>query len=74
MTSISTNFSQLWLRIWKIGKKFKIFNTNNLWFKIDAVDRLCKSGEIDDMEVIVNGKTLANGKFIPFLEISGFYH
>merc|ERR1712147_300258 len=45
----------------KSVSKFKIFNTNNLWLRIDAVDRLCQNGQIDDMEIIVNEKTLSNG-------------
>ena len=47
----------------KSVSKFKIFNTNNLWLRLDAVDRLCKNGKIEDMEIIVNEKTLSNGKF-----------
>ena len=50
----------------KSVSKFKIFNTNNLWLRIDAVDRLCQNGQIEDMEIIVNEKTLANGKFDAF--------
>ena len=46
----------------KSVSKFKIFNTNNLWLRLDAVDRLCKNGKIEDMEIIVNEKTLSNGK------------
>ena len=46
----------------KSVSKFKIFNTNNLWLRVDAVDRLCKSGQIEDMEIIVNEKTLSNGR------------
>lgn len=45
----------------KSVSKFKIFNTNNLWLRLDAVDRLCKNGKIEDMEIIVNEKTLSNG-------------
>ena len=48
----------------KSVSKFKIFNTNNLWLRLDAVDRLCKNGKIEDMEIIVNEKTLSNGKFL----------
>ena len=50
----------------KSVSKFKIFNTNNLWLRIDAVDRLCQNGQIDDMEIIVNEKTLSNGEDHPF--------
>jgi len=48
--------------------KFKIFNTNNLWCRVDAVDRLCKNGQIEDMEIIVNEKTLSNGTNVIQLE------
>ena len=56
----------------KSVSKFKIFNTNNLWLRVDAVDRLCKSGQIEDMEIIVNEKTLSNGnhQIEPDLELS----
>lgn len=37
-------------------KKFKIFNTNNLWIDLKAVKRLIERQEFD-MEVIVNIKT-----------------
>ena len=49
----------------KSVSKFKIFNTNNLWLRIDAVDRLCQNGQIEDMEIIVNEKTLSNGEDYP---------
>lgn len=52
----------------KSVSKFKIFNTNNLWCRVDAVDRLCRSGQIEDMEIIVNEKTLSNGTNVIQLE------
>lgn len=52
----------------KSVSKFKIFNTNNLWLRLDAVDRLCKNGKIEDMEIIVNEKTLSNGTNVIQLE------
>lgn len=52
----------------KSVSKFKIFNTNNLWMRLDAVSRLCKSGQIDDMEIIVNEKTLGSGTNVIQLE------
>ena len=36
-------------------KKFKIFNTNNLWARLDAVDRLLSNTNLD-FEVIANKK------------------
>ncbi|KAK9891087.1 hypothetical protein WA026_013410 [Henosepilachna vigintioctopunctata] len=48
-------------------KKFKYFNTNNLWVKLDAIDRVLKQGVLD-MEVIVNNKHLDNGLNIIQLE------
>lgn len=36
-------------------KKFKVFNTNNLWARLDAIDRLLSSTELS-FEVIVNKK------------------
>ena len=52
----------------KSVSKFKIFNTNNLWCRIDAVERLCKNGQIEDMEIIVNEKTLSSGTNVIQLE------
>jgi UTP--glucose-1-phosphate uridylyltransferase len=37
-------------------KKFKIFNTNNLWLNLKAVKRVLASKELD-LEIIVNHKT-----------------
>ena len=39
----------------KSVSKFKIFNTNNLWMKMSAVQRLSDSSDLD-MEVNVNNK------------------
>lgn len=44
----------------KSVKKFKIFNTNNLWMQLSSIADLVSSSSID-MEVIVNQKTLDNG-------------
>jgi len=52
----------------KSVSKFKIFNTNNLWMRLDAVDRLCKNGKIEDMEIIINEKSLSNGTNVIQLE------
>lgn len=35
--------------------RFKIFNTNNLWAKLSAIDRLIKEGKMN-MDVITNKK------------------
>ncbi|GFX71633.1 UTP--glucose-1-phosphate uridylyltransferase [Trichonephila clavipes] len=39
----------------KSVKKFKIFNTNNLWIKLEGISRLVSVGGLD-MEIIVNPK------------------
>ncbi|XP_042906880.1 UTP--glucose-1-phosphate uridylyltransferase [Parasteatoda tepidariorum] len=44
----------------KSVKKFKIFNTNNLWIKLGAIARLVKEDSLN-MEVIVNPKHLDSG-------------
>lgn len=41
-------------------KKFKIFNTNNLWARLDAIDELLSSKNAD-FEVIANKKSLNGG-------------
>lgn len=51
----------------KSVKKFRIFNTNNLWMKLGAIHRLVKQRALH-MEVIVNRKTLDNGVNIIQLE------
>jgi UTP--glucose-1-phosphate uridylyltransferase len=48
--------------------KFKIFNTNNLWINLKAIDRLMKVPEGMHMEVIVNDKMLGNGQKVIQLE------
>lgn len=50
---------------------FKIFNTNNLWVRLDQVGPLVASGRLaDEMDVIVNRKTLGDGKTVIQLEIA----
>eukprot|EP00123_Amoebidium_parasiticum_P012074 comp21094_c0_seq1/m.28473 comp21094_c0_seq1/g.28473 ORF comp21094_c0_seq1/g.28473 comp21094_c0_seq1/m.28473 type:complete len:493 (-) comp21094_c0_seq1:387-1865(-) len=44
-------------------KKFRIFNTNNLWMKLNAVDRLVRANELN-MEIIINDKTLDGQKIV----------
>lgn len=51
----------------KSVKTFKFFNTNNLWVKLDAIERVLNRGSLD-MEIIVNNKALANGLNIVQLE------
>ena len=36
-------------------KKFKVFNTNNLWANLQAMDRLLSSGKMD-LDVLINRK------------------
>lgn len=51
----------------KSVKKFKIFNTNNLWIKLDEIKKLVESGTLE-MDVIVNHKNLDNNTNIIQLE------
>jgi len=51
----------------KSVKTFKFFNTNNLWIKLDAIDRVLDEGSLS-LEVIVNNKTLENNLNIIQLE------
>merc|ERR1712200_300083 len=51
----------------KSEKKFNVFNTNNLWMRLDAVRNNIQEG-ILDMEIIVNPKTLDNGLNVYQLE------
>jgi len=39
-------------------KKFKIFNTNNLWFKISAIKDVVESGVLSNVDIIPNEKTV----------------
>ena len=48
-------------------KKFKIFNTNNLWMRLSTIDKLVKSNSID-MEIIINHKHLEYGLNVIQLE------
>jgi UTP--glucose-1-phosphate uridylyltransferase len=48
-------------------KKFKIFNTNNIWVSLSAIDRLEKESGMKDMDVIINYKSLC-GKPVVQLE------
>jgi UTP--glucose-1-phosphate uridylyltransferase len=44
----------------KSVKKFKIFNTNNLWISLQGIQKIISDNTLD-MDVIVNNKTLDNG-------------
>jgi UTP--glucose-1-phosphate uridylyltransferase len=48
-------------------KKFMIFNTNNLWVRLDAIKRLVESGALVSMDVIPNQKAV-NGLAVLQLE------
>ena len=48
-------------------KKFKIFNTNNLWINLKAIKRVLDNQTLS-LEIIVNGKTLDNGAKVIQLE------
>lgn len=51
----------------KSVSKFRIFNTNNLWSKLEAIKRVIEHNELE-MEVIVNAKHLDRGVDIIQLE------
>lgn len=51
----------------KSVKKFKIFNTNNMWISLSAVKRLVQADAFRDMDIIVNPK-IEGGKSIVQLE------
>lgn len=48
-------------------KKFKVFNTNNLWANLQAMDRLLSSGKMD-LDVLINRKILDDGVTVIQLE------
>jgi len=48
-------------------KKFKIFNTNNLWVRLDAIKRLVDSNVLNEMDIIQNHKSV-NGVGVIQLE------
>lgn len=51
----------------KSVKKFKFFNTNNLWAKLSAIKRILTENSLN-MEIIVNPKVLENGMSVIQLE------
>lgn len=48
-------------------RKFKFFNTNNLWIKLNAIDRILSKKSMD-LEITVSSKTLKNNISIIQLE------
>lgn len=50
-------------------KKFKIFNTNNLWINLKAMERVLRENLLDDIDIIINPK-VHEGKSILQLEIA----
>ncbi|KAK3912040.1 UTP--glucose-1-phosphate uridylyltransferase [Frankliniella fusca] len=51
----------------KSVKTFKFFNTNNLWVKLSAIDRVLSENSMN-IEIIVNNKSLDNGLNVIQLE------
>ncbi|GJE94458.1 UTP--glucose-1-phosphate uridylyltransferase [Phanerochaete sordida] len=51
----------------KSVRKFKIFNTNNLWIKLSALKRIMENGEME-LDIIVNPKTTDDGQAVIQLE------
>ncbi|XP_050297471.1 UTP--glucose-1-phosphate uridylyltransferase isoform X2 [Anthonomus grandis grandis] len=51
----------------KSVKTFKFFNTNNLWIKLPAIERILNERSLQ-LEIIVNGKSLDNGLNVIQLE------
>ncbi|EFA06874.2 UTP--glucose-1-phosphate uridylyltransferase isoform X2 [Tribolium castaneum] len=51
----------------KSVKTFKFFNTNNLWAKLDAIERVLAQGSLS-LEIIINNKSLNNGLNVIQLE------
>ena len=41
-------------------KKFRIFNTNNIWIKLRAIKELMGSGDQIDLDLIANPKQIEN--------------
>jgi len=51
----------------KSVKKFKFFNTNNLWINLNAINRVLNNGSMN-LEIIVNNKTVGNNLNVIQLE------
>jgi UTP--glucose-1-phosphate uridylyltransferase len=54
----------------KSVKKFKIFNTNNLWVNLRAIERVLRENATKDIDIIVNSKVLSLLFFSFFAEKS----
>ncbi|KAK7692934.1 hypothetical protein QCA50_004575 [Cerrena zonata] len=48
-------------------RKFKIFNTNNLWINLRALKRIMEQGEME-LDIIINPKTTDDGQAVVQLE------
>ena len=48
---------------WTIVRKFKIFNTNNLWINLRALKRIMEQGEME-LDIIINPKTTDDGQAV----------
>ncbi|EMD32022.1 hypothetical protein CERSUDRAFT_58921 [Gelatoporia subvermispora B] len=48
-------------------RKFKIFNTNNLWIHLPALKRVMQAGELE-LDIIINPKTTDDGQAVIQLE------
>jgi UTP--glucose-1-phosphate uridylyltransferase len=55
------------LEDFKSVRKFKIFNTNNIWINLPALKRVMES-EGMDLEIIINQKSLDDGQAVIQLE------
>lgn len=62
MAKVSVNHVEF-----KCIRKFKFFNTNNLWIKLNAIDRVLSKKSMD-LEITVSSKTLKNNISIIQLE------
>jgi len=52
-------------------KKFKIFNTNNLWMKISAIKEIVESGVLANMDIIANEKNLEGHRILQLETAAG---
>jgi len=58
-------FLQFQVEEFKSIKKFKIFNTNNHWIKISAIEKVIKDGSLRNVDIIENIKVLLSLLFSP---------
>jgi UTP--glucose-1-phosphate uridylyltransferase len=42
--------------------KFKYFNTNNIWIRLESIKKLVKSNYLKDVDIIINPKKLKDGR------------